>query len=270
MQPELLELFARAQTLPGQAAEGAGSPQRRRRSSRGTVAGGEEEAAAAAAAAAEVAAEQQAPWGEEGALASPPLSGAYTAGGGSDYGPLSVGGVYDEELIEPADTQQEQQAAFPGEMEEEAAAPGTAAERRAKLHLHPVLGSGEALGELGSIGPDDSSAARSGGSSAAAQQTAFTKNTALVLEHLRRELAPSAGSKRRHPSHGDLAAGMAALSLDSLLDAGTAGGGRRGRLDAARWFYESLVLRNTGFVALSQAQPYGDIEIRPTAQLLQP
>jgi chromatin segregation and condensation protein Rec8/ScpA/Scc1 (kleisin family) len=37
-----------------------------------------------------------------------------------------------------------------------------------------------------------------------------------------------------------------------------------------RWFYESLVLRNTGFVTLSQEEPYGDILIRPTPQLTNP
>lgn len=93
-------------------------------------------------------------------------------------------------------------------------------------------------------------------SGAAAATAAFTKRTALVLEHMRREFAPSTGSKRRHPSAGDLAAGVASLSLDGLLgasqEAEAAGRPRHGRLDAARWFYESLVLRSTGFVTLEQ------------------
>ena len=116
-------------------------------------------------------------------------------------------------------------------------------------------------------GLDSLSEGGSGGSGAAeaAAATSFTKNTALVLEALRREFAPAPGSKRRHPSGGDLAAGMAALSLDSLL---LAPAQPRGRLDAARWFYESLVLRNTGFVRLQQAVPYGDIDILPTAALV--
>jgi hypothetical protein len=84
-------------------------------------------------------------------------------------------------------------------------------------------------------GDDSSLAARSGGSSGAAAQSSFTRNTALVLEHLRAQLAPAPGSKRRHPSHGDLAAGMSHLSLYGLLESGGAGGGQRGRLDAARW-----------------------------------
>lgn len=94
------------------------------------------------------------------------------------------------------------------------------------------------------------------GGSGTSATASFTKNTALVLEHLRREFAPSTGSKRRHPSAGDLAAGVASLSLDGLLGAGeeaeAAGRARRGRLEAARWFYESLVLRSTGFVTLTQ------------------
>ena len=109
----------------------------------------------------------------------------------------------------------------------------------------------------------------SSGSGGAAPQSAFTKNTALVLQHLQRELAPAVGSKRRHPSAGGLAAGMAALSLDQLLGAAPgAPAPRRGRLEAARWFYESLVLRNTGFVTLAQAQPYGDIALAPTPAML--
>ncbi len=94
------------------------------------------------------------------------------------------------------------------------------------------------------------------GGSGASATASFTKNTALVLEHLRREFAPATGSKRRHPSAGDLAAGVASLSLDGLLGAGqeaeAAGRARRGRLEAARWFYESLVLRSTSFVTLTQ------------------
>ena len=58
---------------------------------------------------------------------------------------------------------------------------------------------------------------------------------------------------------------MASLSLDSML---LGGGAPRGRLDAARWFYESLVLRNTGFVTLRQEQPYGDIAIAPTQLMM--
>ncbi|KAI3438065.1 hypothetical protein D9Q98_000508 [Chlorella vulgaris] len=273
--PQLLELFARVQTVPGQA---AGSPvgQRRRRSSRGTT-GGDEQGVAAAAAA-EVAA-------EAGQPASPVLSGGLTTGGGGgapsmysggegDYGLPSPGGFGDE-FLEAADVQQQQQqqaaAPFPAgpAAEDGGLAAGSAGERRGRLPLQLVLGSGEQPGELGSLGSEDGSRARSGASSDAAPQTAFTKNTALVLEHLRRELAPQAGSKRRHPSHGNLAAGMAALSLDGML-LGEGGGARRGRLDAARWFYESLVLRNTGFVTLEQGEPFADIQIHATARLTQP
>jgi hypothetical protein len=137
-----------------------------------------------------------------------------------------------------------------------------AAAQRGRLPLQPVPSSGE----LGSIGADSSE-----GGSGTSATASFTKNTALVLEHLRREFAPTTGSKRRHPSAGDLAAGVASLSLDGLLGAGeeaeAAGRARRGRLEAARWFYESLVLRSTGFVTLTQEEPYGDIFIAPTALL---
>lgn len=158
--PELLELFGHALALPASAAAAEGSPGagRRRRSSRGTVAA-DEEAAAAAAAAAAVAAEGDLPPLQE---EEPPLSAGFTAGGPpSEFGGLSAGGFSaggfepePEDMIEPADTQQEQQAAAAaglfaagGEAEE-----GLEAERRGRLPLQPVPYSGEEPAELGSIG----------------------------------------------------------------------------------------------------------------------
>jgi hypothetical protein len=44
------------------------------------------------------------------------------------------------------------------------------------------------------------------------------------------------------------------VSLNELVENKT-------RLEACRWFFESLVLRNKGYVDLEQAKPYGDIEI---------
>jgi hypothetical protein len=153
--PELLELYGRAMTLPGQAA-GAGGPaaQRRRRSSRGTV-GADEEAAAAAAAAAEVAAEQQA--GPSNAAAEPAASGGFTAGGGpgsvfsgSDFAPASAGGWGDEDLVEDSQQQAAMAAAalFPAGPEDEGEQGLAGAERRGRVPLQPV----PASGELGSIG----------------------------------------------------------------------------------------------------------------------
>lgn len=91
-----------------------------------------------------------------------------------------------------------------------------------------------------------------------------------MLDHLRRQFAPSTGSKRRHPSAGGLAADLQALSLDGLLGAapGQEASARRGRLEAARWFYESLVLRNAGFVTLSQEAPFDDLQLHPTPALV--
>lgn len=152
--PELLSLFGRAMTLPGQTAgEAAAADQRRRRSSRGTVAA-EEEAAAAAAAAAEVAAEEE-QLGAGGAGMTPggdlvlsmPDDGGFT-GGFSDAAPFSAGG-FGEDWAEPAGAQAA--APFPAgpeeEAEEEEGLAGAAAQR-GRLPLQPVPSSGE----LGSTG----------------------------------------------------------------------------------------------------------------------
>lgn len=40
------------------------------------------------------------------------------------------------------------------------------------------------------------------------------------------------------------------------------------RLDACRWFFEALVLKNKGYVELRQEEPYGDIAILPRPKLL--
>lgn len=44
------------------------------------------------------------------------------------------------------------------------------------------------------------------------------------------------------------------VSLNELVE-------NKSRLEACRWFFESLVLRNKGYVDLEQHEPYGDIEI---------
>lgn len=50
---------------------------------------------------------------------------------------------------------------------------------------------------------------------------------------------------------------LVTLSFDRV----TAGASR---LEAVRWFYESLVLANKGYVKLSQPAPYADITIATT------
>ena len=40
------------------------------------------------------------------------------------------------------------------------------------------------------------------------------------------------------------------------------------RLDAARWFFEALVLKTKDFVDLDQPEPYADIVVRPRPQLM--
>lgn len=51
------------------------------------------------------------------------------------------------------------------------------------------------------------------------------------------------------------------VSLDGLV----AG---KSRADAARYFYQTLVLSTHGYVSLEQAQPYGDVLIKPMDKLL--
>jgi len=92
----------------------------------------------------------------------------------------------------------------------------------------------------------------------------FTARTKIVLEHLQDRFAPTPGSKRRHPSSSSsaLTLGIESLALDSLV----AG---KSRLEACRWFFEALVLRNKGFVDLEQAEPYGQVTIRPLQKLME-
>jgi hypothetical protein len=135
--PQLVELFARTQRVPGAPATDGTPAQQRRRSSRGTAV----EGAGAAA---------------EQALGSPGPSAGLTGGapasmfsGGDAYDLPSVGGF--EDAIEPADTQQQQHQemeAFPGGQEEEGGS-GAAGERLGRLPLQPVLGSSEELGHAG-------------------------------------------------------------------------------------------------------------------------
>ena len=76
-------------------------------------------------------------------------------------------------------------------------------------------------------------------------------------------MAPASGSKRRlnGASSGKVPA-VESLALDGLV----AG---RPRLEACRWFFEALVLRNKGFVDLKQDEPYGEIHITPLAKLIE-
>ena len=291
------------------AGEDGPAAQRRRRSSRGGAADEEEAAAAAAEVAAEAAAEaelrQEAPFSAGGFSDAAPFS----AGGWADDYPdqeptqeLGAGAFPPGPEDEAAAAEEGGEAGAAAERRgrlplQPVASSGELGSIGACAALRCALLPGWRLGISGAVsgsaqppfpahsrhlqrciihahrphrlpcahaGPDSS-----GSGAAQAHATAFTRNTALVLEHLRREFAPPTGSKRRHPSAGDLAAGLRALSLDGLLSAapGQEAGGRRGRLEAARWFYESLVLRNAGFVSLSQDAPYGDIQLHPTPAL---
>ena len=92
--------------------------------------------------------------------------------------------------------------------------------------------------------------AEEAGPSSAAHSAAITRRTRAALDRFQGEWGSDA-------ARGDLAAARPA-SLDAVVAGAT-------RLDAARWFFEVLVLRSRGFVDVSQSASYGDVEVRPRA-----
>jgi hypothetical protein len=86
----------------------------------------------------------------------------------------------------------------------------------------------------------------------------FTSRTRSVMKHLKKRLEPSPGSKRPHESSS---AACNTLNLDDVVQGKT-------RLEACRWFFESLVLRNKGFVDLLQKDPYGTIRVVPQEKMM--
>jgi cohesin complex subunit SCC1 len=80
---------------------------------------------------------------------------------------------------------------------------------------------------------------------ATASQASFTRRTRFVLGRLQAEFRPAGAPPSAPPASVSLAA----------LTAGAP------RLEAARWFFETLVLKTRGFVDTEQAVAYGDIQI---------
>ena len=87
---------------------------------------------------------------------------------------------------------------------------------------------------------------------------AFSARTQAVLQQVTERFAALAaaevGGKRRRT--GAAAGPVPELGLGTLLEG-------RSRADAARCFFELLVLQNGGHVRLSQAAPFQEIAIRP-------
>jgi cohesin complex subunit SCC1 len=97
--------------------------------------------------------------------------------------------------------------------------------------------------------------------------SSFTTRTRLVLSQLQ-QAAGAGGSQRRGSADGgkrrklqQQQPGAAVVSAGELLQ-------NKSRMDASRWFFELLVLRNKGFVDLQQQQAYGDVVVVPSAKLL--
>ena len=99
-------------------------------------------------------------------------------------------------------------------------------------------------------GTKNADAAAAGPSSSSAHSAAITRRTRAALDRFQGEWGSDA-------ARGDLAAARP-VSLDAVTAGAT-------RLDAARWFFEVLVLRSRGFVDISQSQSYGDVEVLPRA-----
>lgn len=108
----------------------------------------------------------------------------------------------------------------------------------------------ERLGGAGNGDTTNDAAAAAGPSSSSAHSAAITRRTRAALDRFHGEWGSDA-------ARGDLAAARP-VSLEAITAGAT-------RLDAARWFFEVLVLRSRGFVDVSQAKSYGDVEVRPRA-----
>ncbi|KAG7673406.1 hypothetical protein Ndes2526B_g03148 [Nannochloris sp. 'desiccata'] len=148
----------------------------------------------------------------------------------------------------------------------------TAGGAAAPLDFMTMTGGGESVRvSLGGFGDDENDDGSTPGGGAAGGEggagglasDGFTARTKVVLEHLAyRFVGPTTGTKRRHP-------GSAAKStplVESLPLDGFVGG--RNRLEACRWFFEALVLRNKSYVDLKQNEPYGEISILPLDKLM--
>jgi cohesin complex subunit SCC1 len=125
-------------------------------------------------------------------------------------------------------------------------------------------GFGDGENDDGTI-PGGGSAGGEGGAGAGGLASdGFTARTKVVLEHLAyRFVGPTSGTKRRHPG----SAVKSTPLIDSLPLDGFVGG--RNRLEACRWFFEALVLRNKSYVDLKQNEPYGEISILPLDKMME-
>ncbi len=72
--------------------------------------------------------------------------------------------------------------------------------------------------------------------------------------------------KRSSPAKGSQANGHAADTTHRQLQLGNLVAGKS-KLEAARVFFELLVLNNKGYIQLSQDEPYADIGVLPASKL---
>jgi hypothetical protein len=255
--PHLLEVFSRAL-----GAQGGRLPDHARRAPRRAPAGaaeprGDDDGGGGA-------------FGAFGAPASPPRSagGAPSpgyfddddGGGGGDMGPPDDDD--DDDGFEPVqDGIEGSPPPFGGAPGSAGPAPGSGGARLGELSL---LRAGAAPGDgfLAEEAAPGSAGDGPGGHGGYARD-GFTHRTRAVLGHLHARLgAPAAGGKRRHPSSAAAPAG-GSVTLDAVVQG-------KSRLEACRWFFEALVLKNKRFVDLRQDTPYGAITITPLDRMLSP
>ncbi|KAK9865865.1 hypothetical protein WJX84_006443 [Apatococcus fuscideae] len=103
-------------------------------------------------------------------------------------------------------------------------------------------------------------------------QTSFTARTKQVLSHLQdawgvKGAAPGKRKRASPAKNGlqDWAAAATGTHQQLQLEGMIAG---KSKLEAARVFFELLVLNNKGYVQLSQEEPYADIGVAPASKLV--
>eukprot|EP00798_Chlamydomonas_sp_ICE-L_P028904 gene28904-32097_t len=108
---------------------------------------------------------------------------------------------------------------------------------------------------------------RLNGGAAVGDATADDEDTSLRSVSLQRHLLPLRVTSHKRAAVGDAAADDEDTSLRSvslqrhLLPLRVTSHKRDGRMQAARAFYDALVLKNRGFIGVYQATPFGDLVI---------
>lgn len=247
MNPDMLNVFRRALTLP----DGSTSLPDERHNRAALLQQRKKEAEEAAAAAAAAAADNQG--GSQQLAISNGVGDLYDDDdgdvGGDFFDDDDVGGGYDD-MPAPQD--------FPPLDEAGTMLAGPSSVQRAPLDLQPTGSVGGRADSGGSLLVEEREEEEGGDGDG----VGITERTRMALFQLQKNFAGSAGSKRRHPSTGGADAAIKSLSLNEMMD------DKKTRLEACRLFYQMLVLQGQGFVEMEQEEAYGDISIKARDKLL--